>query len=82
LAFDVVFTDGMKAIVRATIGNGGPAPCPADVDDSGSVEIQDLLDVLATWGVCPPPCPTDVNSDGTVNISDLLILLAEWGSCP
>ncbi len=30
-----------------------PTPCPADVDDGGSVGINDFLDLLANWGPCP-----------------------------
>ena len=29
-----------------------PEPCPADVNGSGKVDIQDIFDVLAQWGPC------------------------------
>lgn len=54
--------------------------CPADVNDSGAVDVSDLLSLLAAWGRCPG-CPEDLNGDGRVLVSDLLALLAAWGPC-
>ncbi len=30
-----------------------PGDCPADIDQSGSVGVDDLLQVIADWGPCP-----------------------------
>jgi hypothetical protein len=30
-----------------------PDTCPADIDNDGTVGINDFLDVLAAWGSCP-----------------------------
>lgn len=59
-----------------------------DVDENGSVDVFDMLEVLKSWGncpdPCPPSCPADVtNSDGTgidcvVNVFDLLAVLTGW----
>ncbi len=43
-------------------------PCPFDLDGSGDVGINDLLDLLAAWG-------------DPYGINDLLDLLAAWGPC-
>jgi hypothetical protein len=71
-----------------------PPPCPADIDDSGAVDVSDLLAVITTWGPCvapPDPCPTDISppavgktpaGDGEVNVSDLLLVITSWGACP
>jgi hypothetical protein len=57
--------------------------CPADVDGSGYVDIDDIFDVLYNWGECPSgPCPCDVNCDGQVDIDDIFDVLAQWGACP
>jgi hypothetical protein len=57
--------------------------CPADCAQppDGSVNVSDLLALLAQW---PPQTPAgcDINMDGVVDITDLLLLLAAWGSCP
>lgn len=53
---------------------------PTDIDGSGTVDVGDLLAVLAVWGPCPPgPCPADLDCDGVVGIGDLLIVLGRWG---
>lgn len=54
----------------------------ADFNQSGSVNVTDLLQLLASWGPCPPPCAADTDFSGTINVTDLLTLLADWGDCP
>ena len=56
--------------------------CLADTNFDGSVNVTDLLALLAAWGPCAQPCPPDINTDGNVNVTDLLALLAAWGLCP
>jgi hypothetical protein len=61
----------------------GAASCAGDLDETGVVNVIDLLDLLAAWGACPNEgdCPADLNDDDVVNVMDLLILLANWGAC-
>lgn len=58
--------------------------CPADIhpppDGNGSVNVQDLLAVIASWGACSG-CDADINGDGTVNVTDLLTVIGDWGPC-
>lgn len=86
-------TQGQSLIIRigghfGTSGQGtmiltcDEVTCPADLNRSGEVDIQDLLALLATWGPCPQPCATDLSGDGQVDVSDLLMLLGAWGACP
>ena len=56
-------------------------PCPGDIDDSGTVNVMDLLAVLDEWG-CTGACIADVNNDGVVDVLDLLIVVDEWGTRP
>ncbi len=56
-----------------------PAPCPWDLDNSGSVGTSDLLILFAQWGTAGS---ADFDGSGTVGTSDLLILFANWGPCP
>jgi hypothetical protein len=53
----------------------------ADIDNSGAVNVADLLAVIAAWGPCVvcQSCPADVNGDGTVNVADLLAVINQWG---
>ena len=69
---------GSERIVAFTVGSG--TPCPADLDGSGSVDFQDLLAILVSWGPCEG-CPADLDGDGVVGFSDLLAILFAWGSC-
>lgn len=60
--------------------SGGPQPCLADLNGDGTVNVQDLLDMLTAWGPNPGH-PADLNGDGAVNVVDLLCMLAAWGAC-
>jgi hypothetical protein len=53
---------------------------PADVNGNGIVNIDDLLNVINSWGVCQGlPCVGDVTSNNVVNIDDLLAVINNWG---
>ncbi len=74
IAFGSSFTDGSS-------GGFVGSFCPrADLTGDCRVGIEDLLQLLATWGSCPPAaaCPGDLDADGEVGIRDFLLLLAEW----
>ena len=58
-----------------------PNLCPGDTNLDGSVNVTDLLALLAAWGPNPGHV-ADFNDDGSGNVTDLLALLAAWGSCP
>lgn len=55
--------------------------CPFDTDDSGSVDIDDLFNVINSWGPCPG-CPADLDGNGVVDIDDLFDVINAWGACP
>jgi len=63
-----------------TVGPPAPPPCPADLNDDGSVNGMDLGIMLGNWDTANPL--TDLNSDGSTNGIDLGILLGGWGDCP
>ena len=60
-----------------------PEPsCPADLNGNYFVEVEDLLNMLTSFG-CTSNCEGDLDSDGTVGIGDLLVLLSSLGApCP
>ena len=72
-------------IVNRVIGfsKGVPA-CPADFDNSGAVDVKDLLFLLGAWGPCQKQgdCPADFDLSSAVDVKDLLFLLGNWGPCP
>jgi len=65
-------------------------PCPADINGSSSVDVNDLLTVITTWGTCPgcPPthCAGDIApapaGDCQIDVNDLLLVITTWGACP
>lgn len=58
--------------------------CPADFDQSGTVDIADHSMLLINWGTCKAnsDCVADLNSDGVVSTSDIADLFVAWGACP
>ena len=71
-------------VTGSTAGNNSfadecVAPCPADINDDGLVDGNDLTTVLASWN--QSGVPADINNDGIVDGGDLTIVLASWGSC-
>jgi hypothetical protein len=69
---DVIYELGIK-----------PDGCIADIDESGQVDVVDVLLLLALWGNADTPAAhaADVNQDGVVAVDDLLIVIGGWGSC-
>jgi hypothetical protein len=63
--------------------------CVADIDNTGVVDVNDLLAVVSTWGACaggcPPSCLGDISPVGgncVVDVNDLLTVVSHWGPCP
>jgi hypothetical protein len=66
---------------------GGAPPCPADVFETGGVDLDDLLAVINSFGLdcspcTPTSCPADVDDDCDVDLDDLLYVINSWGPCP
>jgi hypothetical protein len=64
--------------------------CPADIAPAagnGTVNVDDLLVLINTWGICPKgaDCAGDIVpnfiGNGHVNVDDLLAVINAWGSC-
>jgi predicted outer membrane repeat protein len=53
--------------------------CPPDINGNGSVDINDLLVVVAQWATSGPQ--GDIDRDGVVDITDLLETIDEFGPC-
>jgi hypothetical protein len=55
---------------------------PFDINGDGIVGVDDLLEVILSWGACrfpPTPCPADVTGDGSVDVDDLLLVILNFG---
>jgi len=55
--------------------------CTGDLNGSGDVDVNDLLELIAQWGSCGTICSADISGDGVVDVNDLLALIAAWGAC-
>jgi hypothetical protein len=51
-------------------------PAPEDVDASGFISIDDLVEVILHWGQTTGPA--DVNFDGTIGIDDVVAVVLAW----
>jgi hypothetical protein len=69
-----------------------PGECFTDMNQSGGVDVDDLIGVILQWGPCPNAvpctgvCPGDVAPTGcrdcSVDVDDLIAVILTWGPCP
>ena len=65
------------AAVTVTVGD---VTCPWDLTSDGTVNIDDVLELVGHWG--EDWSPGDFNDDNNINIDDVIILVTHWGACP
>ena len=53
--------------------------CPADTNNDGTVDVQDMTAVILGWGTADKAA--DINGDGTVDVQDLTAVILGWGPC-
>ncbi len=71
-------TGAGQTILEQTIGwaTGFEQSCPADFNDDGVVNTQDVLAFLNAWSAGDPSA--DFNADGAVDTRDVLAFLNAW----
>lgn len=57
----------------------GTPLCAEDLNGNGTIEVGDVLLVLAEFG-CEANCTTDLTGDGFVTVDDVLVLLSAFGT--
>ena len=75
-------TDSTKTAevpTTTTIEMPPPPPTPWDVNDDGTVNVQDLVLVANELGESGESLKGDVNGDGTVDIRDLVLVASHFG---
>lgn len=68
---------GEPSMQHALLTPSCPADCLGDINNSGLVDVLDLLVIVGEWGTSNEDA--DVTNDGIVNINDLLAVMADWG---
>jgi hypothetical protein len=58
-------------------------PIVGDLDRNGVVDVNDLIELLMSWGPCPDglvliPCPADLDGNGAVDTGDLVRIIKAW----
>jgi len=79
------YDESSKKLLAPDREQGSPAEprtstaCPADINNDGFVDVDDLLQLITSWG--DKGGPADIDGDGIVGVSDLLELISAWGPC-
>jgi hypothetical protein len=66
-----------NAIVQVGFVLRSQLPPVGDTNCDQRIDIDDLLNVINSWGPCTG-CPADFNYSGVVDIDDLLVVINEW----
>ena len=72
-------TTTAEVTTTTTIEAPPPPPTPWDINDDGTVNIQDLVLVANEIGQSGENLKGDLNGDGTVNVLDLVIVASHFG---
>ena len=62
-------------------GNGIPddCECPTDTNGDGTTDVNDLLLVIAQFGLGSGD--GDVDGSGNVDVADILLIIDTWNEC-
>ena len=55
-----------KLVIVALLAFAAGGTCPSDVNNDGTVGINDFLQLLSEWGPCPNPTIVGVGASGSV----------------
>jgi hypothetical protein len=75
-------TSGYMMLSEVEFYGSGPEPCFGDLDGDGDVDLNDLAQLLANYGMSEGAIyeDGDLDGDGDVDLADLATLLAVYGT--
>jgi hypothetical protein len=53
--------------------------CPSDINNDGTVDINDFLSFVSAFGDPCTSCTEDLTGDGQVNVTDFILLNSQFG---
>ena len=68
-----------KTLVIIALAFAAGGTCPSDVNNDGTVGINDFLAVLADWGPCSAPTVVDISADASPPAGHVLVVRA-WSN--
>jgi subtilisin family serine protease len=63
--------------IGAAVQLGPPTPALGDLNNSGAVDVDDLIAVIVAWGQVHSSA--DLDGDGQVEVDDLITVILNWG---
>ncbi len=72
----------LAAAVALLLSSSAGAQCLGDTDDSGTVDIDDVINVVLDFGRDGSANGGDVDQSGVVDIDDVVLVVLEFGPCP
>ncbi|MCC6321816.1 MAG: PQQ-dependent sugar dehydrogenase [Phycisphaerales bacterium] len=74
--YDVLVTNSCSSIASTPVMLTVAVPCPADINDSGGLSVQDIFDFLAAY--FSNATVADFNNSGSITVQDLFDFLAAY----
>lgn len=74
----LVYQDFTVLPIDACVNDTQPV-CPEDVVRDGTINVSDLLAIIANWGGDDPAF--DIDGSGSIDVADLLAVIGSWGQC-
>ncbi len=53
--------------------------CPSDINQDGSVDVNDFLSFVSAFGSTCLSCAEDINDDGLVDVADFIVFNSQFG---
>ena len=69
---------GVDNLIVSAVDCDDVVVVPGDANGDGSVDVNDILAVIAAWASSCDSCPEDLDGSGIIDVNDLLLVIASW----